>query len=374
MSEKKSKTLPIILLATGCVAGGALGYTYNKISSSTEYVFAKTGKNIYSETKELSNENKVFSDVLTILDDEYKVGFDSNTDNFGISANYDTVLDSYNFNISLLGLETDFSLDNNPFTIGLDDAVITPTQEALIEELKTEYNQQLITLFLTSETSNLKYVGEEDFDRELIFTIDADQLNLIYTEYTNAIRELLTGEALDEVEITSDGFSFNLKEGLIGNLIKAQIQKFTDEFIQSNFFDSDVIVTLDSKKGIVRKATVDSGDRVLTAYFDPKNLYNSESTINLTTDNFDVTAEITPNFTDTVWTLDLSIYDTASPMDSYNVNYTWDLEATTDNLTITKNNNGEIEEKTYTISGDLTNGIDLKGEKLDFFLEKSLTQ
>ncbi len=374
MSEKKSKKLPIILLATGCVAGGTLGYTYNKVTSSTEYIFAKTGKNLYSETNNLTKENVVFSDALTILDDEYKIGFNTNSDNFGLSANYDTEIDTYNFNVSLLGLETDFSLDSTPFSIRSDDTKLTAEQEALVEELKTKYNQQLATLFFTSETSNLKYEDEEDFDRELIFTIDADELNLIYTEYTTALKELLTEEALEDVEINSDGLNFNLKEGLVGNLIKSQVQKLADEFIQNNLFSSDVIVTLDTKNGVVRKVTVDSDDRVLTAYLDPKNLYNSESTLNFKSNNIDVTAKVTPEFTETLWTLNLSIYNTTTPTNSYSASYKWDLVAPTDNFSVTKVSEGVTEEKIYTVSGDVLSGITVEGEKLDFSLKQSTSQ
>ncbi len=375
MSEKKSNKLPIILLATGCVAGGILGYSYNKVSSSTEYVFAKTGKNLYSETKKAKEDNVIFTDLLTILDDEYTIGFDSNTEKIGISANYNTALDTYNFNISFLGAETNFSLDNFPFSFGINDAEITDEQEDLIEELKTNYNLQLATLFLNSETSNMKYSGEEDFDREIIFTVDADALNAIYTEYTSTLKEIITEDTLNEIQVTtSNGFSFDLKEGIVGSLIKSQIENYADKFVKSKFFSSDVVVTLNSKNGIIKKATIDSDNRNLTAYFDPKNLYNSESTINLSNDIFDITIKITPEFTENLWTLDLNIYNTSTPNDNYTVSYKWDLVSTTDNFAVTKNDDGVVEEKLYTISGDIASGITLEGEKLNFFLEKVMTQ
>ncbi len=374
--EKKSNKLPIVLLVAGCVAGGVIGFTYNKVTTSTEYILAKTTKNMYTETKGILNENQVFSDALEILYDEYKVGLDSNTEHIGLSANYDSAVDTYNFNLSLLGFETGFSLDSLPFTINSNNNKLTTSQEAKINELKTKYNQQLATLVLTSETSNLKYTGDEDFDREITYTVSAEELNLIYTGYTTALREILSEDILDTVEVSAgDDINFNLKEGLIGTMIREQIDKYIDNYIQSKLLSEDVIITLNTKKGVVTKATIDSDDRVLSAYFQPDNLLNTVSTLNYkTADDLALTLEITPMFSNEQWILNLNIYDTTTPSDSFELNYNWDLVNTENNFTITKTLDGEVEEKVYTISGNKETGITVEGDKFDFYLEQSLIQ
>ncbi len=373
--EKASKKLPILLLVTGCVAGGVIGLAYNKVTTSTEYIFAKTGKNIYTDTKAITNTNQVFTDTLDILDDGYKIGVDSTSEYVGLSANYDSVVDTYNFNFSLLGFETGFSLDGKPFTISSENSKITPQLIEKIEELKTQYKQQLITLILTSDSTNLKYVGEEDFDREITFTVSADELNLIYTGYTSALREILSEDILDSVEVTAgDDFGFNLKDGLIGSMLRNQIDKYVDNFIQSKLFSDDVVITLNTKKGVISKAQIESADRVLSGYFDPKNLLNSESTVTYTNnDDVDLTLKINTSFTEDLWALDLNINSNNNPSDSYEVSYKWDLVATTDNFKITKKVDGEVEEKVFTVSGDELSGITLEGDKFDFYLEKIAT-
>ncbi len=373
--EKTSKKLPIILLITVCVTGGAIGLAYNKVATSTEFIFAKTSKNIYQDTKSVTNSNQIFTDTMDILDEDYKVGVDSTTKYVGLSANYDTVVDAYNFNFSLLGFETGFSLDNLPFTVNSKNAKLTVEQKEKIEELKTKYTQQLFTLFLNSETSNLKYTGDEDFNREIILTLSADELNAIYTGYTTSLREILSEEIVDSFEVSAgDDFNFNLKDGLIGSVIRNQIDSYIDNYIQSKLLSEDVVITLNTKKGVITKATVENDGRVLSAYFDPKNLLNSESTVTYTnTEDVNLSLKINPVFTENLWTLAVSITDANSPSDSYEVSYKWDLVATTNNFVITKNIKGEIEEKVYTITGDELSGITMEGDKFDFYLEKITT-
>ncbi len=373
MSNKHSK-LPIILLLTGCVAGGALGYSYNKITANTNYIFLKTGKNLYSETKNSLNSNITYKETLNILDKDYKVGLTTNTDKIGVDLSYDTALSTYDFDLSFFGYDKEFSFESLPFFISSASKQLSEEQEASINNIKNYYTKEFVTLFFNSETSNTKYNGDENYNRELVFTLNAGDVNSLYESYIEEVEAIVTEDLLEDVEIsTENNLKLNLKNGVLKSTIKNNIEKKVEEFKEEHFLSKDVVITLYTKHSNIAKIIVEADYLNLTVDFNSKNYLNSETIVTLQyKDNEEYVVKINPTFDSEIWSVNVRYYNVTSPNIIGEITYTWDLlEEEGDNFRITTNIDNVVEEKVYTIEGNSTEGVSIKSENLAFYLEKS---